>query len=364
MPYGYNVDQTPIPQVKSPIDSAVGGVTQGITLGLGLQRARQDAQANQLQQQAAMQEMERKKQQADLDKFGEVSSFWSKLKNKKSKEIVYETGIKPLGSKLFGVDFPDQLDDSYSDYFGAAGELYEQYKNPDNNFSEKDYANGLMSLALRAQSEGDTESAKGLLEASKAVKSEKELSPYQQFNQQKSVEDRTAEFRNRLVTSEPYKNFSDITGKASTIEKMVIDPGAFGDLGILFDYMKALDPTSVVREGEQERFKATGSLSTRGANALNALVSGKTLTPEQRQEVLKYTKLRQKSAFDIYQTHAKPTVEQAKRLNLNLSEIDPYFGQKFEIPNSDKSNNAPYGNVVQQNGKTYRWNGTEYVEGE
>ena len=61
MPYGYNVDQTNIPQVGSPIDSAVGGVTQGITLGLGLQRARQDAQNNQLQQQAAIQEMERKK---------------------------------------------------------------------------------------------------------------------------------------------------------------------------------------------------------------------------------------------------------------------------------------------------------------
>lgn len=362
MPYGYDVANAKLPQAADPIGSLMQGGVQGITLGLGLQRARQDAQINQLQQQAAMQEMEMKKQKADLDKFGEVSSFWSKLKNKKSKEIVYETGIKPLGSKIFGVEFPEQLDESYTDYFDAAGELYEQYKNPANKFNEKDYANGLMNLALRAQSEGDMESAKGLLDASKAVRSEKELSPYQQYNQQKNVEDRTAEFRNRLVTSEPYKAFSDTASKASTIEKMVDDPGAYGDLAILFDYMKALDPNSVVRESEGERFAATGSFSDRAANALNRLITGKTLTPEQRQEVLKYTKMKQKTAYDIYRTHSKPTIEQAKRLNLNLSEIDPYDGVKFDDQGQPKP--APYGNVIEQDNKLYRWNGNEYVEGE
>lgn len=329
MPYGYNVDQTNIPQVGSPIDSAISGVSQGMAMGLGLQRARQDAKTNQLQQQAAMQEIKRKQ----MDTFVGAAEKLTTTKNPILRDIYYQKIIRPIGAEMFGTEFPEKYDDKMENYYSALVEAKKNSKTPE----EFD----LQTIEIISRAKNSQEDTDDLFKAAERLSPKKnELSPQQQFNQQKSVEDRTAEFRNRLVTSEPYKNFSDITGKASTIEKMVVDPGAFGDLGILFDYMKALDPTSVVREGEQERFKATGSLSTRGANALNALVTGKTLTQEQREEVLKYTKMRQKTAFDIYQTHAKPTIEQAKRLNLNLSEIDPYFGQKFESPNPAGSSNA------------------------
>lgn len=61
MPYGYEVANSKLPQAADPIGSLMQGGVQGLTLGLGLQKARQEANLNQLQQQAAMQEMERKK---------------------------------------------------------------------------------------------------------------------------------------------------------------------------------------------------------------------------------------------------------------------------------------------------------------
>ncbi len=355
MPYGYEVANSKLPQAADPIGSLMQGGVQGLTLGLGLQKARQEANLNQLQQQAAQQEMQDKK----MNTFLAGAEKLTTTKNKVLKDIYYQKIIKPIGADLFGVDFPDEYDDKTEDYYGALVEAKKTSKTPE-EFNQS-------AVEILSRAKNNQESKEDISDIYKAAellspKKTDQLTSYQQLNQQNKKEDRTYEFRNRLVSSEPYKNFSDISSKASTIEKMVDNPGAFGDLGILFDYMKALDPTSVVREGEQERFKATGALTTRAANALNSLVTGKTLTPEQRQDVLKYTKMRQKSAYDIYKTHANPTIDQAKRLGLNSSEIDPYDGVKFDDQVQPKP--APYGNVIEQGNKLYRWNGNEYVEGE
>lgn len=283
MPYGYDVANQKLPSAANPVQQLTQGAVQGLDLGLGLQRARQQAQTTQLQQQAMQQEMDRKKQQADLDKFGEVSSFWSKLKNKKSKEIVYETGIKPLGSKLFGVDFPDQLDESYSDYFGAAGELYEQYKNPDNKFSETDYANGLMNLALRAQSEGDTESAKGLLDASKAVRSSNELSPYQQAmlqmkrdeanNQKVSTAQNSVdrEFGKDYANYVSGGGYADVVNQISTLEGVLTElkkgNGLTGPMG-------SLAPDSVRKRINPESMEAQQSVEQSVQRSLKQTLGG------------------------------------------------------------------------------------------
>jgi hypothetical protein len=135
--------------------------------------------------------------------------------------------------------------------------------------------------------------------------------------------------RQQIYSSDPYKNLNLIRTTAKNISDAVKNPGAFGDLGMMFDYMKTLDPTSVVREGEQTRFSATGSLSTRAANSLNQLVSGQTVTPEQRREVLKYVKSRLKNAEDLYRGHANPILLQAEGIGVPLNQIDPYYGKSL-----------------------------------
>lgn len=60
-----------------------------------------------------------------------------------------------------------------------------------------------------------------------------------------------------------------------------------GDLAIVYGFMKALDPSSVVREGEFATASNTGGLSTSIRNNVNKVISGGSLTPEQRYQFLK-----------------------------------------------------------------------------
>lgn len=150
-------------------------------------------------------------------------------------------------------------------------------------------------------------------------------------NQSETRQERLAgSFRKELTSSKPYQNLTTAKLAADNIEKAMKDPGAYGDLGLLFDYMKSLDPTSVVREGEQDTFRKTGSFTDKMANTMNKLVSGKTVTPEQRKEVLRYAKSRLRNAHDIYKNHAEPTLRQSERLKVDPLEVDPYYGQSFE----------------------------------
>jgi hypothetical protein len=59
-----------------------------------------------------------------------------------------------------------------------------------------------------------------------------------------------------------------------------------GDLAIVFGYMKMLDPTSVVREGEQARRRMYPACRRKILNLYNSVVAGAKLPPEARTELL------------------------------------------------------------------------------
>lgn len=157
--------------------------------------------------------------------------------------------------------------------------------------------------------------------------------------------------RKELTGSKSYDRFVTIKSAAENIGEAIKNPGAYGDLGTLFDYMKILDPISVVREGEQQTFRKTGSMSQGIANAMNKLVTGETITPEQRKEVMRFTNNRLKIAHKQYKNLSDPTLKQAKRIGVDPSEVDPFYGQSF-----GDENEGPHGASVTQNGHTYTWN--------
>lgn len=57
---------------------------------------------------------------------------------------------------------------------------------------------------------------------------------------------------------------------------------AADDVAMIFGFMKVLDPTSVVREGEQATAQNTAGVPERIRNAYNRLLTGERLSPEQR----------------------------------------------------------------------------------
>lgn len=63
-------------------------------------------------------------------------------------------------------------------------------------------------------------------------------------------------------------------------------PSAAGDLSLIFNYMKLLDPGSVVREGEFATAQNAAGIPDRIRNAYNRAINGERLNPDQRTDFL------------------------------------------------------------------------------
>jgi hypothetical protein len=78
------------------------------------------------------------------------------------------------------------------------------------------------------------------------------------------------------------KDFRSVRDAYSRVEASVKDPSPAGDLALIFNYMKILDPGSTVREGEFAN--AQNAVGVPGAvmNAYNRALTGERLNPGQR----------------------------------------------------------------------------------
>lgn len=78
------------------------------------------------------------------------------------------------------------------------------------------------------------------------------------------------------------KDFIDIRDGYDRVSAGANDNSAVGDMSVIFGYMKMLDPTSVVREGEQASAENARGVPERLRNIYNKMLTGQRLTPEQR----------------------------------------------------------------------------------
>jgi hypothetical protein len=75
------------------------------------------------------------------------------------------------------------------------------------------------------------------------------------------------------------------------------DASAAGDLALIFNYMKILDPGSVVREGEFATAQNSAGVPTRIRAQYNKIRTGERLAPETREDFLQQSQ-------NLYQTQA------------------------------------------------------------
>lgn len=78
------------------------------------------------------------------------------------------------------------------------------------------------------------------------------------------------------------QDFVQVRDAFQRIEASAAEPSAAGDVALVFNFMKALDPGSVVREGEFATARNAAGVPERVRNTFNRLLSGEQLTPEQR----------------------------------------------------------------------------------
>ncbi len=82
------------------------------------------------------------------------------------------------------------------------------------------------------------------------------------------------------------KTFVDVRDSYARIQASTKEPSAAGDLALIFNYMKMLDPSSVVREGEFATAANAGGVPDRARATYNKVLSGKRLSEKQRQDFL------------------------------------------------------------------------------
>lgn len=158
--------------------------------------------------------------------------------------------------------------------------------------------------------------------------------------------------QNYLDNTKFFREIGQAYGKINTVAQN-ISPA--GDIALIFNYMKMLDPSSVVREGEFATAQNSGSVPTRIQASYNKLLKGERLTPEQRNDFLT-------QAYNLYQAQEQDynkIVEQytgiANRNKLNPSDVVV----DFRVPGREqapklKSNINNKNPVIQFKGKNYQ----------
>ena len=98
--------------------------------------------------------------------------------------------------------------------------------------------------------------------------------------------DRLVKLRTETAKDPDVKQFIEIRNSYDRLKESGRDPSAAGDLALIFNYMKMLDPGSVVRESEFATAAASGSLGERFKAAGNKLVAGERLSDEMRKDFM------------------------------------------------------------------------------
>lgn len=127
------------------------------------------------------------------------------------------------------------------------------------------------------------------------------------------------------------KVFIDVRDSFARIEASSKDPSAAGDLALIFNYMKMLDPASVVRESEFAQAAATGAWGERIAAAAARIIEGKRLSDEMRSDFVDRSKRLMQRQIAQHELRKAFFSEQAGEFGLDPKNIvspfeDPLVG--------------------------------------
>jgi hypothetical protein len=93
--------------------------------------------------------------------------------------------------------------------------------------------------------------------------------------------------RKEFNSLKPVQDFALQSSAYGRLAASAADPSPAGDLALIFNYMKVLDPGSTVREGEAASIRNAGNVPQRVIAQYNSLFSGEgSLSEEQRADVL------------------------------------------------------------------------------
>lgn len=173
----------------------------------------------------------------------------------------------------------------------------------------------------------------------------------------KPAKDITVSERNTLQTQ--YDKDLGVRKNRAVIESyqdaqaLVKDPSPASDQALIFAYMKALDPSSVVRESEAESAQALGGLVERAKAKLKQMGGESGLTDSQRKDLVSQIKKLAKTAAERQKGVDDQFRGLASRRNVSNEDLRFMALPEFEPDQTSAPAYKP-GDVVEVGGKKHR----------
>lgn len=117
------------------------------------------------------------------------------------------------------------------------------------------------------------------------------------------------------------QGFASLTDSYGRIQASAQNPDAAGDLALIFNYMKMLDPGSTVREGEFATAQNSASIPNRIWAAYNRVLSGERMAEGQRREFVGRADKLYQRASQTYQGRRSEYHDLARRMNFDPEQI-------------------------------------------
>lgn len=118
-------------------------------------------------------------------------------------------------------------------------------------------------------------------------------------------------------------DFIKVRDAYNKIAATAANPSPAGDMALIFNYMKMLDPGSTVREGEYATAQNAGSVPDRVWAQYNKAVAGESLAPPQRSDFLKQSKNLYDSQLKTQKALEKTYRGLAERAGFNPDDVAP-----------------------------------------
>lgn len=140
----------------------------------------------------------------------------------------------------------------------------------------------------------------------------------------------------------------EFIGVANSYQRIIdsaSDPSAAGDLSLIFNFMKVLDPGSTVREGEFATAQNSGSVPAQIIARYNKVLNGERLAPEQRKDFVNRAERLYKGQEARWSKNTRGRYEKmAKDLG-----VDPrYVLGDFSVPSASAPAAAPGGWTIEE----------------
>jgi hypothetical protein len=117
------------------------------------------------------------------------------------------------------------------------------------------------------------------------------------------------------------KEYVNVRNSVRKIESSLNAKTAAGDMAGIFSFMKTLDPTSTVREGEQASVENARGVPDTFRNLYNKAASGERLTPDQRADFISRAKEMEASSSKSFGQHYDYYTGLAKQYKLDPAHV-------------------------------------------